>query len=281
MAVAALELVASWPVPHAAAAVVAADGTVLGAVGDTSHRFRLASLAKPLTAWAVLVAVEEGSIDLATPIGQDGCTLRHLLAHAGGYPFEGSSPVSPPAVRRIYSNTGIEMAASATEAATDMPFASYVAEAVLAPLGMAATEPHGSPAHGTHSTVDDMARFLAELQRPTLLAGATATDAFSPQYPDLAGIVPGVGRFDPCPWGLGLEIRGDKSPHWTGRANSPATFGHFGGAGTMMWVDPVAGCGVVALTDRSFDDWSTRAMRAWPALSNAVVAEVGTEAEAG
>lgn len=281
MAVAALELVASWPVPHAAAAVVAADGTVLGAVGDTSHRFRLASLAKPLTAWAVLVAVEEGSIDLATPIGQDGCTLRHLLAHAGGYPFEGSSPVSPPAVRRIYSNTGIEMAASATEAATDMPFASYVAEAVLAPLGMAATEPHGSPAHGTHSTVDDMARFLAELQRPTLLAGATANDAFSPQYPDLAGIVPGVGRFDPCPWGLGLEIRGDKSPHWTGRANSPATFGHFGGAGTMMWVDPVAGCGVVALTDRSFDDWSTRAMRAWPALSNAVVAEVGTEAEAG
>ena len=80
-------------------------------------------------------------------------------------------------------------------------------------------------------------RFLAELQRPTLLDDDQRR-RYRPQFPDLAGIVPGVGRFDPCPWGLGFEIRGRKSPHWTGRTNSPATFGHFGGAGTMMWVDP-------------------------------------------
>ena len=78
--------------------------------------------------------------------------------------------------------------------------------------------------------------------------------------PSSAGIVPGVGRFDPCPWGLGVEIRGEKSPHWTGRANSPATFGHFGGAGTMMWVDPLADVGVVALTDRPFDEWRDEAL---------------------
>lgn len=281
MAVAALEQVPTWPVPHAGAAVVAAEGAVLGAVGATRREFRLASLAKPITAWAVLVAVEEGTIGLDDAVGQEGCTLRHLLAHAGGYPFEGAEPVSEPERRRIYSNTGIELASEATEAATGMPFEQYLTEAVLEPLGMSSTVLRGSPAHGIYATVDDLIRLLAELQRPTLLAPETAADAFTPQYPDLAGIVPGVGRFDPCPWGLGLEIRGDKSPHWTGRANSPATFGHFGGAGTMMWVDPVAGCGVVALTDRSFDDWSTRAMRAWPALSNAVVAEVGTEAEAG
>ena len=139
---------------------------------------------------------------------------------------------------------------------------------------MAATELRGSPAHGVCSTVADVARFLAELQRPALLAPATAAEAVSRQYPDLAGIVPGVGRFDPCPWGLGFEIRGEKSPHWTGHTNSPATFGHFGGAGTMTWVDPAAGCGLVALTDRAFDAWSIEAMRAWPALSDAVVAEV-------
>ena len=86
--------------------------------------------------------------------------------------------------------------------------------------------------------------------------------------------MPGVGRFDPCPWGLGFEIRGRKTPHWTGHTNSASTFGHFGGAGTMMWVDPEAGCGLVALTDRSFDDWSIEAMRRWPELSDAVVGEV-------
>jgi CubicO group peptidase (beta-lactamase class C family) len=132
----------------------------------------------------------------------------------------------------------------------------------------------GSAAHGVDSTVDDVGAFLREVQRPTLLTEQTGADAIQTQYPELAGIVPGVGRFDPCPWGLGFELRGGKSPHWTGRTNAPSTFGHFGGAGTMMWVDPVAGCGLVALTDRPFDDWSIEAMKRWPELSDAVVAEV-------
>ena len=34
--------------------------------------------------------------------------------------------------------------------------------------------------------------------------------------------------------------------------NSPATFGHFGGAGTFLWVDPVADLALVVLTDREF-----------------------------
>jgi CubicO group peptidase (beta-lactamase class C family) len=273
MTLAALEQVSTWPVPHASAAVVDAAGVLLGTTGDTSRAFRLASLSKTIVAWAILIAVEDGSIALAEPVGQPGCTLRHLLAHAGGYPFEGDRPVSPPERRRIYSNTGIELAAAATEAATGIPFAEYLAEAVFDPLGMARSELRGSAAHAVHGCVDDMVRFLAEVQRPTLLAPETAADAGRRQYPDLAGIVPGVGRFDPCPWGLGFEIRGDKSPHWTGRTNSPATFGHFGGAGTMMWIDPVAGCAAVALTDRAFDDWSIEAMRAWPAWSDAVIAE--------
>jgi len=40
----------------------------------------------------------------------------------------------------------------------------------------------------------------------------------------------------------------------------------------MMWVDPAAGAGLVALTDRPFDDWAVEALRAWPELSDAVVA---------
>jgi CubicO group peptidase (beta-lactamase class C family) len=58
-----------------------------------------------------------------------------------------------------------------------------------------------------------------------------------------------------------------------GGANSPATFGHFGGAGTMMWVDPAAHVALVALTDLPFDDWADTALQVWPALSDAVVAD--------
>jgi CubicO group peptidase (beta-lactamase class C family) len=121
-------------------------------------------------------------------------------------------------------------------------------------------------------TAADLSRLLAELQRPALLSAGGAHEAVTIQFPDLTGIVPGVGRFDPCPWGLGIEIRGTKSPHWTGISNSPATFGHFGASGTMLWVDPEAGCGLVALTDRRFDDWPD-ALDQWSQLSDAVVAE--------
>ncbi|HEY4333738.1 MAG TPA: serine hydrolase domain-containing protein, partial [Ilumatobacteraceae bacterium] len=233
---------------------------------------RLASLAKVISSWAVLVAVEEGSIALDTAIGQPGCTLRHLLCHAGGYGFDGSAPITPPQRRRIYSNTGIEMAAEAVAAATGFPFATYLFEAVFAPLGMTATELRGSPAHGMWSSVSDLAFFLGELIRPTLLAPSTVAEATSVQFPDLVGVIPGLGTFRPCPWGLGVEIHGAKSPHWMGTTNSAETFGHFGGAGTMMWVDPVARTSVVALTDRMFDEWAPEALRAWTVLSDAIVA---------
>ena len=58
-----------------------------------------------------------------------------------------------------------------------------------------------------------------------------------------------------------------------GRENSAQTFGHFGGAGTMMWVDPVANVGLVALTDLPFDRWSDTVVRSWRELSDAVLAE--------
>ena len=115
----ALDLVAGWPVDHVSAAVdpavdaMASARSSIDTIGDVDRRYRLASLAKPITAWAVLIAVEEGLLALDHPIGQPGCTLRHLLAHAGGYAFDGAEPISAPGRRRIYSNTGIEMAAAA------------------------------------------------------------------------------------------------------------------------------------------------------------------------
>jgi CubicO group peptidase (beta-lactamase class C family) len=269
----ALTLTASWPVDNVAAAVVGPRGSV-ATIGDTARRFRLASIAKPITTWACLVAVEEQTVRLDQPAGQTGCTLRHLLSHAGGYPFNGQIPIAQPERTRIYSNTGIEIAAAAVAEAAGMPFGQYLTEAVLAPLGMNDTQLKGSAAYGLVSTIEDVLRFVHEVRAPRLIAPSTATEATSVQFPQLNGTVPGVGRFSPCPWGLGFEIRGTKRPHWTGTTNSPETFGHFGGAGTFLWVDPAVGVASIAVTDRPFDDWASDALRLWPAFSDAVLAEV-------
>jgi CubicO group peptidase (beta-lactamase class C family) len=272
----ALRLVADWPVRRHAAAIVDASGVTL--TGDPEP-FRLASLSKPIAAWAILVAVEEGTVSLDGPLDPSadrvpaGVTMRHLLAHAAGFGFDGDVPIAAPEQRRIYSNTGIERATEILARAAAMPFAAYLREAVFAPLGMRATRLDGSPAHGVWSTAADVARFLDETRRPRLVSPATRDEAVRPQYPDLGGIVPGVGRFQPCPWGLGFELHGDKAPHWMGRTNAPSAYGHFGGAGTMMWADPDAGVATVALTDRPFDDWAIEAMRLWPDYSDAVLAE--------
>lgn len=260
----------AWPVPHVGVGVVV-DGRAAGTAGDASAVFELASVSKLLTAYAVLVAVEEGTVALDDPVGQPGCTVRHLLAHAGGYPFEGPEPIARPGTRRGYSNTGYELLGEHLARRAGLPTAAYVAEAVTVPLGMASTDVNGSPAKGYRSSVDDLVRFAAELTAPTLLAPATWAEACRPQFPELAGIVPGVGSFSPCPWGLGPELRGQKHPHWTGTRCSPATYGHFGGAGTFLWVDPVAGVAAVGLTDRVFGPW---ALDAWPVWSDTVLASV-------
>ena len=268
---AALDLTAGWPVPHVSAAVLRA-GEVVATVGDPTRVQRLASISKPMAAWGILVAVEEGIVTLDQPAGQPGCTLRHLLAHAGGYPFEGEQPIAAPEVTRTYSNSGFSLAARTVEDAAGITFADYLHEAVFAPLAMTSSALRGSAATGVRSNLDDTCRFVAEVMRPTLLHESTAADAQRTHYPDLAGMVPGVGRYAQCPWGLGFEVRGDKTPHWTGTTNSPRTVGHFGGAGTMFWVDPERDLALVALADREFDEWSETALRVWPELSDAVIA---------
>ncbi|NUP27453.1 MAG: serine hydrolase, partial [Nocardia sp.] len=61
----ALEQIQQWPVRHASAGVVTRDGR--WSAGGPDRVYRLASVTKPLVAYAVLVAVEEGAIELDQP----------------------------------------------------------------------------------------------------------------------------------------------------------------------------------------------------------------------
>jgi CubicO group peptidase (beta-lactamase class C family) len=244
-------------------------GELVDARGPREHVFRWASVTKLVTALAALVAAEEGVVDLDEPAGPEGSTVRHLLAHASGLPFEPGGPAGKPGQRRVYSNVGFEALAAHVAERAEMPFDEYLAAGVLRPLEMSA-ELRGSAASELHGTLDDLLVFARELQRPTLVAAETLDEATTVQFPGLAGVLPDFGRFDPLDWGLGYELRDAKSPHWTGARNSPRTFGHFGGSGTFLWVDPEAGVALGVLTDLDFGDW---AKAAWPELSDAVLAE--------
>jgi CubicO group peptidase (beta-lactamase class C family) len=264
----ALAQVEGWGAGAVAVAVLRGND-VIAERGPREQEFRWASITKPAVALATLVAAEEGVVDLDEPAGPEGSTIRHLLAHASGLPFHGDKPIARPGTRRIYSNTGFEQLAAHVERAAEMPFPEYLRQAVFAPLGMSA-ELRGSAGADVYGTLDDLVALARELQAPTLVAAETLGEMTSVQFAGLNGVLPDVGRFDPNDWGLGVELRDGKQPHWTGTQNSERTFGHFGGSGTFLWVDPVPGLALACLTDRQFDSW---ALEAWPRLSDAVLGD--------
>jgi CubicO group peptidase (beta-lactamase class C family) len=260
----ALRQVDGWPCENVAVAVT---GAVEASRGDVERRFPWASVSKLATSVAVLVAAEEGIVDLDEPAGPPGSTLRHLLAHASGLPFDEGAPIGRPGTRRIYSNYGFEVAAARVEERAEMPFTEYFASVWE---GTGATLA-GSAGSGVEGTLADLVVLARELQQPSRIAEETLEEACTVQFPGLVGVVPGFGRQEPNDWGLGFELRDGKSPHWTGARNSPRTYGHFGRSGTFLWVDPDAGIALACLTDLPFGDW---AADAWPRLADAVLSEL-------
>ena len=156
-----LQIIDTWTqtsnVPGVAAAVIGPDGELesrLAGAGTSTSLFALASLTKPLVATAVMIAVEEGALELDAPVAEylfqyrdqnrRAITPRHLLSHASGLPEVGPrgvsavdvEPVCPPATRRIYSNEGYAVLGELIALSTGIDHASYVHEAVFEPLGM-------------------------------------------------------------------------------------------------------------------------------------------------
>ena len=286
----ALEAVSSWPVANAAVAVIGIGSSELGAAGDKAQllaatgpidrRFSWASVTKLATALSVLVAVEEWIVAIDEPAGPPGSTVAHLLAHASGLGSAPGPPVAPPGSVRIYSNYGYHLLADLLAERSGMAFVDYLATGVTGPLGMVRTildqcPRSGGPAAGLSGPLVDLIALASEWSSPTLISAGTHRMATGVTLPGLPGVLPGFKRFDRCDWGLGAEVRDDKQPHWTGTANSPLTYGHFGRSGAFLWVDPVAGIACVAVADRDFGPW---AQRAWPVVSDAVLAEFGRQA---
>jgi CubicO group peptidase (beta-lactamase class C family) len=260
-------LVATWPVTTASVSVLTPDG-VLASSGPRERVFAWASVTKTVTALATWVAVEEGTVAFEDPAGPPGATLGHLLAHASGLAPARDLVLAAPGTRRIYSNRGIEVAAAHVSRRAGLPFGTYAREAVLEPLGMRSTTFDGSPASGSTGPLADLERLAAELLRPTIVSAATLARTTAVAFPSLPGVLPGFGRQAHNDWGLGVEVRDHKAPHWMPASASPRTFGHFGRAGGFLWIDPEADVALVCLTDEPFGAW---AAAAWPVLGEAVL----------
>ncbi len=254
---------------------MAAAAGVLDVRGPADRPFRWASVSKLLVALAALDGVQRGLLDLDEPAGPPGATVAHLLAHASGLGLDGDAVLSQPGRRRIYSNRGIEIVAGLLAARAGKPFGQLLADEICLPLGLLSTRLDGSPAHGAVGPLADLLTLAVELVSPSLVDEDLLARATAVAFPGLSGVVPGFGRQPRCDWGLGFEIKDSKMPHWTGRRNSPATFGHFGRSGSFLWVDPQAGLACAALADLEFEEW---ARQAWPRLSDGVLARYARSA---
>lgn len=261
-----LALAEQWPVETVVVGVTD-PSTTRATTGPTEQVLPWASVTKVLTAWATLVAVQDGHLHLDEPAGPEGSTVRHLLAHASGLPPSADGPHTAVERRRVYSNRAFELLADLVSDRLGLPFAEHLQIEVLDPLGMTSTGLDGSPAHAAHGNLDDLLLLGRELLAPTLLDDPLATEVATVQFPGLPGVLPGYGRQEDNTWGLGVEIRDGKEPHWTGPSQPGTTFGHFGQSGSFLWVDRDAGVAAACLCDRDFDDW---AKRAWPEFNEQV-----------
>ncbi len=133
--------------------------------------FRLASLAKPMTAAAVMGLVEQGKIDLDSPIQkyvptfpkkQWPVTVRQLLGHLGGirhykgteqFPQVHCSNVAEslrlfandpleyePGTKYLYSTYGYSLLGAAIERVARTDYATYMQQHLFRPAGMTATQ---------------------------------------------------------------------------------------------------------------------------------------------
>ena len=278
-------------------------------VGDATL-FALASLTKPLVAAACMVGLEEGLLDLDEEVRDGFALRHLLSHCAGlpepGLRWQ-EPPEYPPATQRWYSNAGYVQAARLLEAASGMSCAAYLHGAVLAPLAMDASlgladadapraarvwqpgrygedelfnsqrfRADGPPQSGGFASARAYGSFLscllAQGSAPggALLAPETADEMLRPQFGPLPGGVTGVGEWPDLCWGLGFDVRGKRRPHWAGASLSARAASHFGASGTLAWLDPERGIGLVALANRgSYSGWWREP---WAALGAAVTA---------
>jgi CubicO group peptidase (beta-lactamase class C family) len=258
-------LVDDWPGSPAFVVLRFRDGVIqrVHEGGDLDEVRPWASVSKMAVALAFGVEIDWGFHTHSETVGPRGANFANLLSHSSGLGLEEGNPTVPIATKRVYSNYGVDYAVRAIVG--EGSAADWLENRVFQPLGMTTTALVDRPAAGVNGSTNDMANLAVSWLRPDGITHETRDRLIRPYLPDLAGIVPGFGRFTPCPWGIGPEVRGNKE-HWMGDW-PPASFGHFGQSGSLMLLNTDEGIGVVATSTEPFGSW---AVNLWPQWTSAM-----------
>lgn len=228
-------------------------------------------------------------LDFWAPAGgflPDSVRVVDLLAHCAGLPFDapresasapaglgvkfGVAPLNqcsiPPFTKRIYSNYSFEVATQIACEKLGMSWTDWIAAALLKPLGMNGTKLAESPAWGAVSPISDLARLAAAVLSPEQLGLTDAEVARNTAavHPGLRGVLPGYGHQRDNLWAAGVELHGNKSPHYLPEDFPPDVIGHFGQSGSFIWVDRAAGAAGVFLGEKPF---GLEHKEIWPSLN--------------
>ena len=205
-------------------------------IANTSQTpFRIASMTKAVTAMAIMQLSEQGLLSVDDPICDylSDCpeawrpiTIHHLLTHTSGLQgfidvpslLQLESPTAADQIRLLaqsplmfdpgagfaYSNAGYSLLGLIVEQVSGRPYADFVRQNILAPLGMTSSgfglDPDGAavgysnafqtadndwmwaidPAGGMYSTVEDMQRWARALTEAQLVSGETMAQIFTP-----------------------------------------------------------------------------------------------------
>jgi CubicO group peptidase (beta-lactamase class C family) len=262
------ELDEGWPGSPAYVVLRMNGGTVerVAEHGDLDEVRDWASISKLVVSMAFGVEMDWDLHSYTEMVGPQGANYANLLSHSSGLGLEEGDPVIPIATKRVYSNYGIELAVS--KLVGENSAAQWLDDRVFSPLGLSSSSLVGRPAAGVSGSTNDLATFALAWMRSDLLSPATRDRIIRPYLPDLNGIVPGFGRFEPCPWGMGPEIRGNKD-HWMGDW-PPRSFGHFGKSGSLLLVNADEAIAVVATSTEAFGAWAVDLWPRWTSAARAL-----------
>ena len=285
------------------AAVGSADISA-GRAMKTDDLFWIASMAKPMTAVCVMMLADEGKLVLDDPVGKfipefhglrlhgakppRPVTIRDLLTHTGGL---GNPQIArkaslaerviayarvpmkfAPGAKWEYSNGGFNTLGRIIEIVSGKPFATFLRQRLLSPLGMKDTTFWPSPRRVAKSyrpgagRLDETSVFnvpgdMTDHSRPALPAGglfSTASDVAQFYRMMLSGGRLGgrtflreqtvrlmtrtqtgsmkTGSVGGMSWGLGFQVV--RAPHGMTAGLSAGSFGHGGSFATQSWADP-------------------------------------------
>ena len=263
-----------WPCEHVAVGVT---GGVEATHGEVGRRFEWASVTKLATAVAMLVAAEEGLVDLDEPAGPPGLDVAPSPRPCLG-PAVRPRPADLAARRSTACLLELRLRRRAPGSSSSAPTCRSPSTSRTSGRGRppSCTAP---PARASQGTLADLLVLARELQAPTRLAPETLAEASDGAVPGARRRAarlrpPGAERLGPRRRAARREVAPLDRARNSHRRRSVTSAAAARSSGSIL----SRGSRSPALTDLAFGDW---AAEAWPPFADAVTRPRFAESSSG